>query len=305
MKNILLITASLLLACASSQGALTTVAVFDFASPDESVKDLGAKLSTLLTAHLSSESHIIMVERAEFEKLLGEQELGLSGTVTSATAAKVGQLTGAKVLVTGRVFKADKALIAVAKIIGTETSRVYGETAKGPAAETSVNDLAQDLAGRIAKLVKAHRDSLLAPDDDRAQRLQKVIKGLKGPRHPIAVRVHEEHFGRRATDPAVQTELSLILQQAGFTIVDEKSDARPEIEITGEAFSAAGVRKANLISCKARVELKAQRRQGGKIIAIDRQTSVAVDTTEQTAAKSALQAAAAELAERLLPKLAL
>ena len=49
-----------------------------------------------------------MVERAELEKILGEQELGLSGTVSADTAAKVGNLTGAKVLVTGRVFKLHK-----------------------------------------------------------------------------------------------------------------------------------------------------------------------------------------------------
>jgi hypothetical protein len=40
-------------------------------------------------------------------------------------------LTGAKVLVTGRVFKTDTELFIVAKIIGTETSRVYGELVKG------------------------------------------------------------------------------------------------------------------------------------------------------------------------------
>ena len=39
------------------------------------------------------------------------------------------------------------------------------------------------------------------------------------------------------------------------------------------------------------------------ILAVDRQTSVAVDIVEQTAAKTALQEAAAELAERLAPRL--
>jgi hypothetical protein len=62
------------------------------------------------------------------------------------------------------------------------------------------------------------------------------------------------------------------------------------------------MRKGNLISCKARVELKAQKRTG-EILAVDRQTSVAVDVAEQTAAKTALQQAAAELAERLVPAL--
>ena len=41
----------------------------------------------------------------------------------------------------------------------------------------------------------------------------------------------------------------------------------------------------------------------GKILTVDRQTTVAVDTTEQTAAKTALQNAAAELTSRIAPKL--
>jgi len=50
------------------------------------------------------------------------------------------------------------------------------------------------------------------------------------------------------------------------------------------------------------VEVKAHKRTG-EILAVDRQTSVAVDLAEQTSAKTALQNAAMELAERLLPKL--
>ena len=71
----------------------------------------------------------------------------------------------------------------------------------------------------------------------------------------------------------------------------------------GEAFSAYGLRKGNLISCKARIELKAHAKGTGKVLAADRQTSVAVDIAEQTAAKTALQNVAGEVAERLLPKL--
>jgi hypothetical protein len=50
--------------------------------------------------------------------------------------------------------------------------------------------------------------------------------------------------------------------------------------------------------------VKAHETGGGSLVTVDRQTSVAVDITEQTAAKTALQNAAMELAERLLPKLA-
>src|ERR1051325_3566636 len=110
--------------CQAAQDVLS-VAVFDFESKDEAVRDLGPKVATLLNANLSAEPQIMTVERAELEKVLGEQELGLSGIVSPDAVAKVGHLTGAKVLVTGRVFKADKELVLVAKIIGTETSRVY------------------------------------------------------------------------------------------------------------------------------------------------------------------------------------
>ena len=95
------------------------------------------------------------------EKVLGEQELGLSGTVSPDSAAKVGQLTGAKVLVTGRVFKADEQTIIVAKIIGTETSRVYGEVVNGKPGAT-ITDLSVELAKKIAADVTQKGDTLVA-----------------------------------------------------------------------------------------------------------------------------------------------
>jgi len=281
-----------------------TVAIFDFESREEAVRDMGPKLSALLSAHLSAEPNLILVERAELEKALGEQELGLSGTVSGDTAARVGQLTGAKVLITGKIFKADRELMVVAKVIGTETSRVYGETSKSPVGG-SLDELAAQLAKKISTTVTGRVDTLLAKVPTREDRVEAIKRRLKDVKRPVvSVRIPEVHYGSPVNDPAAQTELQLIFQEAGFTLADEKSDVKPDIEITGEAFSAFGMRRGNLISCKARVELKAQTRVDGKIVAVDRETSVAVDIAEQSAAKSALQSAAAELATRLAPKLA-
>ena len=280
-----------------------TVAIFDFESKSDAVWDLGPKVATLLNASLSADPQIITVERAELEKVLGEQELGLSGTVSPDTAAKVGHLTGAKVLVTGRVFKADKELVIVAKIIGTETSRVYGELVKGPAA-SSITDLSGDLAKKIAATVSEKGDTLVAKVESREDRIARIKKSVSGKTLPsVSVKIGERHFGQPVIDPAAETELSLILKECGFALKDDKSKEKADVEITGDAFSAYAMRKGNLISCKARVELKAQKRTG-EMLAVDRQTSVTVDITEQTAAKTALQQAAAEIAERLLPKLA-
>ena len=267
------------------------------------MRDLGPKIAALVNANLSAEPQLITVERAELEKVLGEQELGLSGTVSPDTAAKVGNLTGAKVLVTGRVFKAEDQTIIVAKIIGTETSRVYGEMVNGKPNAT-ITDLSAELAKKIAADVTQKGDTLVARVESREDRVAKIKKQLGDKKLPaVSVKIAEQHFGQLVMDPAAQTELSLILQQCGFTVVDDLSTNKPNVEITGKAFSEFGMRKGNLQSCRARIEIKARDVASGKILEIDRQTSVAVDLAEHIAAKTALQNGADELAERVIPKL--
>lgn len=306
MKTKIAIVLTVLLAgrlvlCAAPQ--VLTVAVFDFDSKDEAVQGLGPKISALVSANLSADPNIITVERAELEKALSEQELGLSGTVSPDSAAKVGNLTGAKVLVTGRVFKTDNQLFIVAKVIGTETSRVYGDLVTGPA-NGSIADLSAKLAKKIAADVAEKGDTLVAKVESREDRIAKLKKELAGKKLPVvSVKITEQHFGQPVIDPAAQTELSLILQQCGFTVVDELSTNKPDVAITGEAFSEYGMRKGNLQSCRARIEVKVRDVASGSILAVDRQTSVAVDLTEHVAAKTALQNGAGELAERLIPGL--
>lgn len=302
----LMLVVPLLMATVSAFAAdVLTVAVFDFESKDEAIRDLGPKVTTLINANLSGDQRLITVERAELEKALGEQELGLSGTIQPETAAKVGHLTGAKVLVTGRAFMVERQLIIVAKIIGTETSRVYGETVTGTPGD--VADLAKELASKIAGTVEKKSDTLAAKiekPEDLIARLQKQMEGKKLPM--VSVMITERHIGTATIDPAAETEVSFILQKLGFTLADKKDAAfKADIEITGEGFSEFGMRKGNLISCKARVEMKATDRASGKILFIDRQTSVAVDLSEHLAGKAALQEAAAKLTERMLPVLVL
>ncbi len=298
-----LLLAASTIARATPQDILT-VAVFDFDSRDEAVMGLGPKVAALVNANLSAEPQIITVERAELEKVLGEQELGLSGTVNPDSAAKIGQLTGAKVLITGRVFKADDQTLLVAKVIGTETSRVYGEMVQGGSSAKLV-DLSSRLAKKIAADVMEKSDTLVAKVETREERIAKIKQALAGKKLPVVlVKISEQHFGRPVIDPAAQTELSVILQQCGFTLTDDNSTNKPAIEISGDAFSAYGMQKGNLISCKSRIELKARDAATGNILVVDRQTSVGVDVAEQTAAKTSLENATDALAERMIPTLA-
>jgi hypothetical protein len=307
MKKQTLIVVALLLVGVLTHSApadVLTVAVFDFDSKDEAVRDLGPKVATLINADLSIDPDIITVERAELEKVLGEQELGLSGTVGADSAAKVGQLTGAKVLVTGRVFKIDNQTLIVAKVIGTETSRVFGAMVQGPPT-ISIVDLSSNLAAKITSVISDKGDTLVAKVPTRDERIAKIKQTVDGKKLPVvSVKITETHYGPHIIDPAAQTELAVILQKCGFKLADDSSTLKADFEISGDAFSAFGTQKGNLISCKSRIELKVRDVATGNILAEDRQTSVGVDVAEQTAAKTALENAADELAERIIPKLA-
>jgi hypothetical protein len=150
-----------------------------------------------------------------------------------------------------------------------------------------------------------NRESLLAKMEDPRARTEALKLKLAGKRLPtVSVAIPEQHFGRPVIDPAAETELSLILKECGFTLVDAKSNAKAEVEIVGEAFSERALQKGSLISCKARLEVKARRVADGTLLRVDRQVSVAVDLSEHVAAKSALQAAGREISVRLAPALA-
>ena len=88
-------------------------------------------------------------------------------------------------------------------------------------------------------------------------------------------------------------------------VLDADGDIRqkPDVMIEGEGFSEFATRRGGLVSVKARLEIKAKDRATDKVIAVDRQTAVVVDLTDQIAGKNALQSAAAQIAERLLPVL--
>lgn len=278
---------------------LITVAVFDIESTDPRQKDVSAQLGALLGVQLSTNDSIITVERQELAKLLGEQELGSSGMVNAGSAARVGQLTGARVFVVGRVFSAAGENTAALKVMSTETGRVFGVSGTWSVG-ISPAETAKKLAADIAGLLRDKRSALIAEVPTREDRVARLKKRLAGrPLPSIAVAIAEQHFGPAVIDPAAETEIGLILRQAGFTLLNGEAAAGADFRITGEAFSETGVRRGNLVSCRARVEVKAVGRDGGRVAAIDRQTTVAVDTAEHVAAKAALEQAGAELAERL------
>ena len=279
------------------------LAVLEFHAAKELEPDFGLNAATLLNAMLSAEPDLWLVERAELDKGISEQELGLAGNVTPETAARVGQLTGAKVLVTGRVFRAGKETVLVTKIIGTETGRVFGEIAKS-AGSANASDLVNELAAKVAATLRARRDSLVAVTINRDDRLAAVKSKLpEGPRPTVRVNIPERHFGAPVVDPAAETEVIRWLTSCGFAVLDAKAKETPDLEIVGEAFSAFALRKGNMICCRARVEIKVTRTTDQRVMLSDARAGMAVDIAEQTAAKESLMETTAMLMERIITQL--
>ena len=268
-------------------------------------KLIGAKVTDLLFAELVAKPEMFLVDREELSKVLAEHEINLSGAVNPDQAIQVGQLTGAKIIVTGSVVQVESNLYLVAKIIGTETTRVLGASVKGKS-DDDLGRMVEKLAEEIASTISTKSDQLIAKTVTKEDRLEALKKKLGDKKRPsVVASVRERHVTQIVIDPAAQTELEWFAKETGFVVVDrfegDKSDA--DILLVGEGFSEFGGRFGNLASVKARLEVKAIDRRSGRVLAVDQQTTVALDLTEQIAGKTALQEAAAKIAERMLPKL--
>ena len=295
-----LVLATMPALCRETQAPLP-VALLEFDSP---FKVMRHDVSDLVMANLSADPRVILVERSALNKVLKEQALGLSGNVVSENAAKVGQLTGAKVLVTGRVFKVGNKWAISTRIIGTETGRVFSESIEG--SRTDLFNVTSNLSQKIAQTITMQStnlavDATLSHED----RITKMIGNIKGERRPaVLINIHDQAGSKGSRNLTVENELGRIFQKAGFTIVAETSDRRPDVLITGNAISGDGMRHGALYSSQARVEIEAKEKLEGKILLTDRQVNVAVDIERESARSLALQNATGALAERLLPVLA-
>lgn len=289
-----------------AEPAVYPVAVFPFAERGRDAEGLGSKVTDLLFVNLVTNPDLYLVEREEIDKLFTEQELNRSGLIDPGKATQIGYLTGAKILVTGSVLVVGDNLYVVAKIIGTETSRVLGASAKG-GIDDELDGLVEELAKDVASTISGRAKDLVAKPVSKEDRLAALSKKMgKGKRPSVWIDIPERHIGQTTYDPAAETELTLFCKELGFEVIDRKEGNRKDADVvlTGEGFSQFASRHGNLVSVKARLEVKALDRTSGKVLAVGRQTSVAVDLAEHIAGKTALQEAAVSIAERILLQLA-
>lgn len=308
MKTSLLsILVSIFSALSALAAAPTTkqlsLAALDVEPTTIALKERAIQFTALFQAELSAQPNLIFVERAQLDTALGELSLGSSGLVDPSSAAKVGQLTGAKVLVFSKAIGSVGEMTIIAKVVGTETGRVFAVTKTIGTNESAAG--AKDLSEQVAKIVESHASELVSAEDSTASRDAKMRTLAAGKKLPaITIAIPEQHLTRTVRDPAAETEIARILGGLGFPLFEQAAADKATIRITGEAVSELGTRRGDFTSCRARVEIKVVEIASGKILLQDRQTEVAADISEAVAAKTALEHAGAKLAERIVETLA-
>ncbi len=311
MKKIALLFTSIILTFVSPESSATEynavypTAIFNFVEKGRNLNEMGEKISNVIFASLVVDPNITLVDREEMDKLMDEATLNLSGMVNSQQANQIGQLTGAKIIVTGTIFEIEDNLMIVAKIIGTETSRVLGASVKGKV-DDSIVTLAESLSAKIANTIKSNAGTLVAKPTSRSDDLAALKKQVNSTNLPsLTINIKEHHINKASIDPAAETEMIFYSSEVGFEVFEKSSPEakKADILIIGEGFTELATRKGNIVGVKARLEVKAIDQKTKKILAVDRQTVLEVDLSEMIAAKKALAKASAKIAARMLPKL--
>lgn len=309
MKHTLIITltvisAFLALPPPTQAAAPLTVAVFDFNNTSRTIDMPGSDISLLLADHLAASPNLFLVERQQLDALLAEQDLSLSGMVSPNTAVQIGQITGANVLVMGRLMDVGKKQVILCRLMSTETTRIFPIRTEVESPELLDEALAE-LANSIGQTIVSRRDALVVPAPSPEQAMERWKAIVNGKTLPsVSVHVDEEHISQAVIDPAVQTEIRMTLLQLGFEVIDtKKSSQTPDFSITGEAFSEFSGQRGNFISCRARTEIEIFRVSDGALILSDRQTALVVSGAEHIAGKQALQETAVSLLDRIVPAL--
>jgi hypothetical protein len=262
----------------------------------------GDKATALVTANLTTETNLVLLERTSLDTVLHEQAFGASGMVSSDAAAKIGQITGAKVLVTGQVLRIGRdKLVVIANIIGTETGRLFAAKVAGPADQ--LVEMCTDLSKQTAEIITAQSGKLLAAKaESRDERIDRIIKNLTGTNRP-SVSVNLRRPSGMA--PAAATgEMGAVLMKAGFPVVDGKSQRKPDFEILGIESVNPGPAANGLITMEACITAEVRERKSGKFIAFERADAMGADAAKASADQLAQENAVDAVAEKILAALA-
>ena len=120
---------ALVFAATTASAATPTVAVLPFRDLSGGKASVGEAIRETVTSDLKTLGGVRVVERAQLDRVLGEQHLQGAGEVDTATAARVGKLTGATLIAVGAYQQSASDVRLTARFVQVETGEIIG-TAK-------------------------------------------------------------------------------------------------------------------------------------------------------------------------------
>lgn len=273
-----------------------TLAVLPFEARTRSSEqnNEGKSIAELIGVELLESGNIDLVERAELEKALTELQLSAVGLVDKASQNKLGKMIGAKILITGSMFKSGEKNYLVAKIIGTETSRVLGCSVSGTG---EFSTMTPELSKKISVLLDKSAEKLLPKMATEQSVLASLAESIKGNNRKVYVKA-TENINVSVPDPAAETELKKLLLGLGFAVVDIRDGA--DFTLVSEAVASQSGSYHKFTSAQARIELSIFDKNQ-KLLLTGATKETLAGATYIIAAKDAIAQAALRLAGELFP----
>jgi len=129
--------------------------------------EIARAVPELLGAGLSRSASLSLVERERLTSVLAEQSLGVSGLGDPDTAARIGALVGARLLVLPRVYTVGATLFLSAKVINTDTGQVHTALKSGTKRQPNLALLCNLVVEDIERVSASPLQARAADDDQR------------------------------------------------------------------------------------------------------------------------------------------
>lgn len=271
-----------------------------------------------LSNSLSSIDNVVMLERDSLSTLVDERTLGNSLMAGIDQTERGIGIRGAQYLLGGSVLEHNGDVHLFGKLIRVADGSMRAFKARSR--HDLIDGLANIAASEVQSLINTWLPITESDSDQKVSRMLALASRLDAFDKPtLSISIEEQHSRRRVADrarnragsqvidPAAETEFLVFSSESGFPIVDKdpRFEKYVDVLILGEGFTEVSYRNGSALGVTARLEVKAISRLTGRLLAVDRQTSVAVAGSELIGSKDALAKAAASVAERMLPKLVL
>ena len=313
----LLVTFAALLTCSmNSLAESATEIVVEPFIPVQSSPATTERLTLLLSSSLSSFDNIVLLERDSMSAMIDERTLANSSSSGLDQSERGIGIRGAQFLLGGSVLEHNGDVHFFGKLINVADGSVRAYNAKSRA--DSIDSLAIIAAAKVQSLIGSWVVAEGPEARKKVSRMETLAQRLAGYDKPtLSINIEEQHSrrvvadrarnrqGSAVIDPAAETEFLVFSAESGFPVIDDdpKFEQFVEVMIIGEGFTEVSYRNGSALGVTARLEVKAVSRLTGRLLAVDRQTSVVVAGSELIGSKDALAKAAASVAERMLPKL--